>query len=52
MVFCAQESTTRHRVALIMLYFVDLLFQATDALHVEMDVVREREECLGSMKKV
>ena len=41
-----------------MLYFVDLLFQATDALHVEMDVVMEREGCLngseveGSMKKV
>jgi hypothetical protein len=38
-----------------MLYFVDVLFQATDALHVEMDVVRELEGlegCLGSMKKV
>ena len=49
------ESTRRHLVTLFMLYFVDLLFQATDALHVEMDVVRELEGlegCLGSMKKV
>jgi len=36
------ESTTRHRVTLFMLYFVDLLFQASDALHVTAHFARPR----------
>jgi len=36
------ESTTRHRVALFMPYFADLLFQATDALHVTAHFARPR----------